>query len=281
MTGDLAGGASVEVEATFRCLEEWQEWRAEHPWATDRDHIARVVDSARRVGIVSPFLGSVPAGEVEVGDANFRESLRARGLNPRLRAVLDHFAQLPEAAGRFTTRLYAPEALTPFALELRGRYARFWGSEYAPDPDRRQRLFPIPHEDLAELSLPDGSFDVAFSNEVFEHVPDLPRALAELARILRRGGTLLATFPFAYNGYETIVKARLRGGELQVIGEAEYHPNPVDPAGSLVYQIPGWDILDLARQQGFASAELRFVSSRARGICATELAGIFLLKAVR
>jgi hypothetical protein len=48
-----------------------------------------------------------------------------------------------------------------------------------------------------------------------------------------------------------------------------------------VYQIPGWDVLDLARKCGFSHAEHRFVSSRVRGICATELAGIFLMRAVR
>jgi hypothetical protein len=73
----------------------------------------------------------------------------------------------------------------------------------------------------------------------------------------------------------------LRSGEVQHLREPEYHPNPVDPRGSLVYQIPGWDVLDLARKQGFARAEKRFVSSRLRGICATELAGIFLMRAVR
>jgi SAM-dependent methyltransferase len=274
-------GRAVETQISFDRLEDWQSWSSEHSWALDRNHIASLVESARQQGIVSPWLGRVAPSDIEVGDANLRESFRARGLNPRLRAVLDYFAGMPEARGRFTTRIYAPEALTPFALELRGRYARFHGSEYAKDPPTRARLFPIPHEDLTDLSLPDASFDLVFCNEVFEHVPDLERGLSELARVLRPKGALLATFPFAYNQYQTIVKAYLRDGGLEVIGEPEYHGNPVDPAGSLVYQIPGWDILDRTRSQGFSSAELLFVSSRERGICATELAGIFLLRALR
>jgi SAM-dependent methyltransferase len=41
-------------------------------------------------------------------------------------------------------------------------------------------------EDLDEV--PDGSVDLVLSNAVFEHVEDVPRALAGLARVTRRGG---------------------------------------------------------------------------------------------
>jgi SAM-dependent methyltransferase len=271
----------AEILESFRGLEDWLRWRRAHPWCADPEHVAGIVERARHHGVTSPWLGRVAPAEVEVTDRNFRESFKARGLNARLRSVLDRLACMPEAGGRYTTRIYAPEALTPFALELRGRYARFLGSEYAPAPEARGALFPVPHEDLLALSFPDASFDVLLCNDVFEHVPDLPRALSELARVLRPGGTLLSTFPFAYNQQDTIVKAIREGSEVRILGEPEYHANPVDPRGSLVYQIPGWDVLERARGAGFARAELLFDSSRQRGICATELAGIFLLRAVR
>ncbi|MEB2343612.1 MAG: class I SAM-dependent methyltransferase [Deltaproteobacteria bacterium] len=263
-------------------MEEWLRWRDQNAWATDRAYVADLVQWCRTRGVVSSYLGPIPPERVAIGDANFRESFRAGGFNPRLRAVLDALADDPPAgAAPAGLRIYAPEATTPFALALRGRYPRFWGSEYLPDPEDRRRHFPIPHEDLARLSFPDAAFDVVVCNEVFEHVPALDAALGEIARVLRPGGVLLATFPFAYNQYETIVKAVLRGGEVHHLTDPEYHPNPVDPRGSLVYQIPGWDVLDLTRKQGFSRAENRFVSSRVRGICATELAGIFLMRAVR
>jgi hypothetical protein len=64
--------------------------------------------------------------------------------------------------------------------------------------------------------------------------------------------------------------------------EAEYHENPVDPErGSLVFQIPGWDILDRVREAGFARAEMHFVTSHRRGICGAELAGLHFLVAGR
>ena len=46
--------------------------------------------------------------------------------------------------------------------------------------------------DVLELELPDGGFDCAVANWVLYHVPDIDRALAELVRVLKRGGYLIA-----------------------------------------------------------------------------------------
>jgi ubiquinone/menaquinone biosynthesis C-methylase UbiE len=50
-------------------------------------------------------------------------------------------------------------------------------------------------EDLMGLTFPDASFDAAISFETIEHVPDSRRALRELARVLKPGGTLFLTCP--------------------------------------------------------------------------------------
>jgi SAM-dependent methyltransferase len=177
-------------------------------------------------------------------------------------------------------RVYAPEALTPFSLLLRGRYPRFYGSEYSDDPAVRRSLYPIPIEDLRALSCPDASFHAVVCNDVFEHVPGLDRCLAELRRVLQPGGVLLSTFPFAAWAVETTVKARLGPGGVEYLMEPEYHGNPVEPhKGSLVYQIPGWDILDMCRQAGFSVAEMVFVSSTKRGILGADTAGVQVLRA--
>jgi SAM-dependent methyltransferase len=42
----------------------------------------------------------------------------------------------------------------------------------------------------SELPFPDGSFDLVFGHAVLHHLPDLDAAFAELARVLRPGGTL-------------------------------------------------------------------------------------------
>lgn len=51
--------------------------------------------------------------------------------------------------------------------------------------------------DVQDLPYDDNSFDVVLANHMLYHVPDPDRAITELARVLRQGGTLLA----ATNGY--------------------------------------------------------------------------------
>jgi ubiquinone/menaquinone biosynthesis C-methylase UbiE len=46
--------------------------------------------------------------------------------------------------------------------------------------------------DVQELPFADASFDIAIANHVLYHVADRPRALRELARVLRPGGRLYA-----------------------------------------------------------------------------------------
>ncbi len=52
------------------------------------------------------------------------------------------------------------------------------------------------------LPFPDKDFDSIFSSEVFEHVFNLPQILPELARVLKPGGLMLLTCPFAFCEHE-------------------------------------------------------------------------------
>jgi SAM-dependent methyltransferase len=49
--------------------------------------------------------------------------------------------------------------------------------------------------DALDLPFPDGTFDRVIASEVLEHVPDEQRALDEIWRVLKPGGTLAATVP--------------------------------------------------------------------------------------
>lgn len=51
--------------------------------------------------------------------------------------------------------------------------------------------------DITAIPVEDGSFDAVMCIEVFEHLPDPLAALAEFARILKPGGHLILTAPFA------------------------------------------------------------------------------------
>jgi SAM-dependent methyltransferase len=49
--------------------------------------------------------------------------------------------------------------------------------------------------DALELPFPDAAFDRVIASEVLEHVPEDRRAIAELVRVLRPGGTMAVTVP--------------------------------------------------------------------------------------
>ena len=78
--------------------------------------------------------------------------------------------------------------LSPGMLdEARARLAAL-----APAPDFRPA-------DVQSLPFPDASFDAAIANHMLYHVPDRAKALAELRRVLRPGGRLIAvTYPWTH-----------------------------------------------------------------------------------
>ena len=49
--------------------------------------------------------------------------------------------------------------------------------------------------DALALPYPDDSFDTVIASEILEHIPDDGRAVAELARVLKPGGSLAVTVP--------------------------------------------------------------------------------------
>jgi len=51
--------------------------------------------------------------------------------------------------------------------------------------------------DITAIPEPDESFDAILCSEVLEHIPEPTKALDEFARLLRQGGTLIITAPFA------------------------------------------------------------------------------------
>jgi SAM-dependent methyltransferase len=49
--------------------------------------------------------------------------------------------------------------------------------------------------DATRLPFPDGAFDAIIAAEILEHIPDDTAAMAEIARVLRPGGTVAITVP--------------------------------------------------------------------------------------
>jgi SAM-dependent methyltransferase len=60
-----------------------------------------------------------------------------------------------------------------------------------------QRTPGIVYYDGGTMPFADGSFDHVMCSEVLEHVPDAQAFVAEVARVLRPGGTLVLTIPWS------------------------------------------------------------------------------------
>jgi len=110
-------------------------------------------------------------------------------------------------------------------------------------------------EDVQRLTYADASFDLVTHCDVLEHVPDDARALAELHRVLRPGGTMLFTVPL-YGGYATVERARLRDGVIEHLLEPAYHIDPLRGGGILAFRDYGLDVVERLHAAGFAEASI-------------------------
>jgi SAM-dependent methyltransferase len=84
----------------------------------------------------------------------------------------------------------------------------------AADPaHRRWSRLQLEPADATALQYPDASFDAAYSASVIEHIPGDgdTTAMAELARVLRPGGTLALTFPYRREHEDEFVEHDLYG----------------------------------------------------------------------
>jgi SAM-dependent methyltransferase len=62
----------------------------------------------------------------------------------------------------------------------------------------------LPKEDVQNLTISDEHYDLVLSNHVIEHVPDDEKALAEMARITKKGGKVIITVPGNYKRSKTL-----------------------------------------------------------------------------
>ena len=79
--------------------------------------------------------------------------------------------------------------------------------------------------DIQKMPWPDVSFEMVFSCETIEHVPDPRAAIQELARVLRPGGRLFLTVPnyFNFYGLHRIYRRVFRGETFQEEGQPINH----------------------------------------------------------
>ena len=253
-----------------------------HQGALGEDCLAVI----QRLGMIEPLTGAyVPSGSIDLSGTNYREGVVANGLLSRNRAVLKVLERTYGSVEALAQQqIYLVEAISGFASWMRRRVGDqgLICSEFLEESEIP--VIDIPHQDLCELSFSNQSFDLVLCNELFEHVRDLGQAFTEIHRVLKADGRLIATWPLAFGQRDSILTARLNQetGEPDVIGEPEHHGDPVRPGhGSLVYRIPGWEILDQLQRAGFKMTAIHHICSWKHGILGSDLPGVLVIEAQR
>lgn len=77
----------------------------------------------------------------------------------------------------------------------------------------RARGLDVVQGSATALPFPDASFDLACSFKVLAHIPDIGQALAEMTRVVRPGGHVIAEF---YNPHSLRYLAKKLAGPLQI-----------------------------------------------------------------
>ncbi|MFA5589707.1 MAG: methyltransferase domain-containing protein [Lysobacteraceae bacterium] len=199
---------------------------------------------------------------------NWREELACRGCG-LISRVRFSVRLLESVAVDAAATLYLTEQTTPVYAALLRRMPRLHGSEFLPDSavkrsHLRQYLRDLTgnpaaelrHEDVTALSFDSGSQDGVLTMDVLEHVPNHNAALREFHRVLKPGGRLVITVPFAEATSESLLRARIVDGDIEHLVEPEYHGDPMSDDGCLAFHTFGWSLLDDIRAAGFADAML-------------------------
>lgn len=192
---------------------------------------------------------------------NYRERMLCQhcGLNNRQRFIAFLVRkQLEKEAGK-TVYLY--EQVTGFYKLIYSMYSKdhmIIGSEYLGHSKKKGEVVNgLRHEDALDLSFQNSSLDLVVSQDVLEHVPDYLKAIEESYRVLKKGGLFILSIPFHINRDITQQRAKLQDDNvLEYSLPPEYHGNPVDENGSLVFFDYGWDLLDHFKTIGFHDISL-------------------------
>ena len=129
-------------------------------------------------------------------------------------------------------------------LVNRSMLARLVGLDYATSAigiaQRSNPYSTFIRGDILDNGLPSESYDLALCIEVLEHITDYPKALAEMFRVLKPGGSFVLTVPNAVLDYGAPYHVNFwTQGEIVLLlagyGEIVHHEMIMDDNSTLVH----------------------------------------------
>jgi len=136
-------------------------------------------------------------------------------------------------------------------------------------------------ENLECMTFPDDTYDLFVTQDVFEHLFHPDRAIKEIARVLKPGGTYIMTVPIQNTLRPSSRRATIKDqtSEITYLVEAVYHGGSLHAgAKSLVTVDWGFDILDYLAYHSGLSMTMVYLDDLSRGIKAEMIEVIMMRK---
>ena len=236
--------------------------------------LGECLGAIRQLGIIEPITGlHLPPEAVRISGSNYRESIEANQLISRHRAILLAIETLlSDGKNLSDLKIFLGEDKTSFANHLLRLAPNCTTGDFSSNTTDSTHS-SANRENICKLSHKDTSYDLVVYNDLIGLAHCIEDSLSEARRVLKPGGSFLATFPFAYGQEQAIIKsiplAHTSGDQAMTT------------TGGLRYQIPGWNIIKQSRDAGFSKIKILYIASWKHGVLGADLPGIFLLKAGR
>ncbi|MEM7053250.1 MAG: class I SAM-dependent methyltransferase [Pseudomonadota bacterium] len=161
--------------------------------------------------------------------------------------------------------VYEPASVEPVQRWLKKHSRHYMSSHYFSDVPFGRRVNGLRNESLESLTFPNARFDLIITQDVFEHIERPKLAFREVARVLRPGGSHVFTIPY-YPDQLTEIRVQMIDGEPVSTFELEYHDNPVDEKGSLVFTRFGADLIEIIKRVSGLTTTIHAMHDKRFGI---------------